>query len=105
MKSPKQPSSSLFAFLISLLKAAHEYMRYSRSIRFMRRIHVNNDFIIYCVKKAARETALGQRVSITLEMAGAKMTIAVDTGQESPALAKEDELYQGWKNARHGRGE
>ena len=104
-KNPlRQPRSNAFAFLVNLLKAWREFVRYNRSIRFMRRVHFNVDFVIYCLKKAARETAMGQRVSITLETAGGGVTIAVDTDQRSPSLTKEDELHQMWLNARNDRG-
>lgn len=100
----KEPKANIFAFLINLLRAMREYIRYNRSVRFMRQVHFNNDFIIYCVKKAAWETSLGQRLSITLETAAGKITIAVDTDQDSPSLTREDELYQDWKNARENKG-
>ena len=105
MRKPAQPRGGLLAFLITLLKAAAEFLRYDRSVRYMRRVHFSLDHIIYCLKKSARETTLGQRVSITIETAGGKLTIAVDTDQRSPTLEFGDELFQQWKEARESKGD
>ena len=91
----------MFRFLSALLKAVMEYMRYTRAVRFMRRVHINADLIIYCIKKAARESSIGQRVTITLETATGPLTIKVDTEGKSPSLTKEDELFEQWRNARN----
>ena len=90
----------MFKFLIALLKAALEYTRYVRAVRYMKRVHINADLIIYCLKKAARESSIGQRISITLETATGPLTIKVDTDGKSPMLTKEDELYAQWRDAR-----
>jgi len=103
-KRARRPKSSALAFLTNLLKAWLEFVRYNRAVRFQRRAYLSSDLIIYCLKKAARETAMGQRVSIAVETGYGKMTISVDTEAQSPALTKEDELHQMWLRARHDKG-
>ena len=91
----------MFGFLRELLKAWREWMRYQLAVRHAKRTHINADLLIYCVKRTARETTPGIRVSMTLETRDGRLTISADTERHSAIMSKEDALFEEWKNARN----